>query len=116
MATLHVSEVWLSQRDDGTRVGLGESGVYDTGRELCESGALYRDLQREYGRCVGKMYVDTDGRTLAVGWIFQKRRTYDDSPGETFLAETWCTLHTAPDTVTRTSHYYTLGRGLATDV
>lgn len=43
-------------------------------------GELFRDLQQEFGRCVGKMYRDQpDGGAIQVGWVFEKRMTYEDS-------------------------------------
>jgi hypothetical protein len=62
-------------------------------------------MVREYGRCTGRVYIDgADGKGLPIGWVFIKRKEYDDCK-ETFLQETWVTLHTAPDTVTREPHY-----------
>lgn len=63
---------------------------------------LFRFLQREYGRCNGKVYIDvtdpTDGKeqTKAIGWVFIKNVPYEDSPKETYLREVWVTLHDAP--------------------
>lgn len=54
-------------------------------------GELYRFSVREFGRCISKVYVDTDGNAVPVGYVFQKRREYDDSP-DTYLQETWVTL------------------------
>lgn len=65
---------------------------------------LFRSLVAEYGRCTGRMYRDhrtpapDDGTTGAyreeavpVGWVFEKRRRYEDvrGPGAEFLCETW---------------------------
>lgn len=49
--------------------------------QLAESvGELFRDMQQEFGRCIGKMYRDlADGGVIQVGWVFQKRMTYEDS-------------------------------------
>jgi hypothetical protein len=84
---------------------FGESDVYET---YCDTrGELFRDLQREYGRCLGKMYRDTDEGTKAIGWVFLGRQRYEDT-GEPYLREVWVSIHTAPDTVTRESHYLEL--------
>ena len=74
--------------------------------ETCftDKGKLYKSLMREYGRCVGKVYIDKDGKQLSVGWVFQKRRKYDDC-NKTFLQEVWATLHSAPPTRTVEYHY-----------
>lgn len=51
-------------------------------------GGLYRYGLSEHGRCIGKMYVG-DGKH--VGYVFVKRRKYDDC-AETFLAEAWVSM------------------------
>lgn len=50
-------------------------------------------LQRMYGRCTSKVYIDTvaPGPPREIGWCFQKRVAYDDCP-RTFLQEAWVTL------------------------
>lgn len=56
------------------------------------AGALYKFGRKEYGRCIGKMYVDTNSRgTIHTGYIFEKRTRYEDSD-ETYLHETWLSL------------------------
>lgn len=69
-----------------------------------DRGRLYRSLVREYGRCTGKMYIDTDFGSQAVGWVFVKRMKYDDC-AETYLRETWVSVHTAQPTTTVEYHY-----------
>lgn len=97
---LMIQEQWIN-KSEGYRTG--ETEVYETFTN--DKGELFRDLQKEYGRCTGKMYVDkTDGSTLCVGWIFEKRQKYDDSP-ETFLLETWISVHKAEPTRTVQCHY-----------
>lgn len=54
-------------------------------------GELYRDMQREHGRCDGKVYVDTPDGVKEVGWIFVKREKYQDC-ADTYLQETWITV------------------------
>lgn len=49
---------------------------------------LFRSCQKEYGKCVSKIYVDLDDTRHAVGWVFEKKMQYDDSK-EFFQAETW---------------------------
>lgn len=51
-------------------------------------GELFRNCQKEYGRCISKMYRDYNGQALFCGWVFQKRVQYDDS-ADYFLQETW---------------------------
>ena len=57
-------------------------------------GEIYRHALGEYGRCVGKVYVDTASRgTIHTGWVFIRRERYDDyHSNETYLCETWVTL------------------------
>jgi hypothetical protein len=96
---LWVQETRISIRDNGDRVGLGESEVYEA--FTSDRGDLYRALVKSEGRCTGKIYIDsTDGGAAAIGWVFVARRTFEDYPSESSLIETWVTVHTGPPTVT----------------
>lgn len=87
-------------------VRYGESGLIES---FDTPGEIYRACLGEYGRCIGRMYIDrTDGGVQHVGWVFQKRVKYDDSR-DTYLREVWVSVHTAPDTVTREQHFASLG-------
>lgn len=64
--------------------------------ETChaDKGSLFRAMQREFGRCASTMYVDKkDGKTLPVGWVFQKRMRYEDArtdtPNDYYIREAW---------------------------
>ena len=53
-------------------------------------GGAFRAARAEFGRCVGKVYVDTTGGgAKQVGWVFQKRMRYDDDPKDSYLREVW---------------------------
>lgn len=55
-------------------------------------GELFRYGRSEYGRCVGKVFVDTRSRgTIHTGYVFQKRENYSDCE-DTYLAETWLSV------------------------
>lgn len=56
-------------------------------------GELFRYGQEEYGRCISSVYVDPTGGgpPRRVGWVFQKRREYQDDT-ETYLHEVWVEL------------------------
>jgi hypothetical protein len=101
--TIHIQETYINRTVNSM---IGESEVYDTGRNENEKGGLFRDLQREYGRCKGKVYIDTtDGNTKAIGWVFEGRDKYEDVPEESYLREVWVSLHDAPPTQTVEYHY-----------
>lgn len=104
---LFASETWMEvenyRTDDERRVGLGESGTYETFTD--NRGELYRAMQKEYGRCTGKVYIGEDQDQIKeIGWVFIKRQTYQDSD-ETYLQETWVTIHTKEPTKTIEYHY-----------
>jgi len=82
---------------------FGDTDVTETDCET--SGELYRIMQREYGRCDSKIYINGDDGPIPVGWVFIKRVEYEDS-SETYLREVWVTVYDAPDTVTRERHYH----------
>jgi len=102
-----VKEEWTSLDDkDGRWYGCGDSGLFEPFTE--DRGELFRAMQRENGRCIGFVYVDRKGDEVQkVGWIFEKRRRYDDC-NETYLSQTWVTLHESEPTVVKTNHYLTL--------
>lgn len=96
----------------------GEDPIYET--EYDTPGDLFRALSgrdrsrpwvEPLGRCTGKVYIDgPDGEAHAVGWVFVARNPpptsrADEAIKDTGLREAWVTVHTAPDTVTRTPHY-----------
>jgi len=97
---LYIQEEWVNASEG---YHLGDSEVYET--RFDNIGKLFRSLQREYGRCVSKCYVDTtEGKTLTIGWVFHKRKRYDDC-NKTFLLETWVTLHNGEPVKTITYDY-----------
>lgn len=94
--TLFAQENWINITEN---CGQGDSDVYETG---CETRPeLYRAMQQQYGRCIGKVYIDAG---KPVGWIFHKRQKYDDC-NKTYLQETWVTVHSGPPTKTIKYHY-----------
>lgn len=99
--TLWLQECGLNATENYWCYG-GRDVLYDTG---CDTpGEVYHQIvrSREYGRCIGKVYVDVPGTedapsgVIAVGWVFQKREQYRDSK-ETFVKETWFTLVEKPE-------------------
>ena len=60
------------------------------------AGRIFRDSQREYGRCVSRVYRDQpDGSAKPVGWVFQSRQPYVDVQNRTYLREVW--VEVAPE-------------------
>lgn len=97
-----ISETYI----DKTRgVRFGDSGEYEPFTE--DRGKLFKSLSREYGRCTGKVYIDTSTGSTPIGWVFEKRMAYEDArkPTDTYVREVWVTLHKQKTTVTRTPHY-----------
>ena len=83
---LWVKETWINETEDYM---IGESEWYETRYSVNELGDLYRSCVKEYGGCVGKVYVDTpDGNADAIGWVFQKNRKYEDV-NKNYLASCW---------------------------
>ena len=87
---IFVQESWIN-RTEG--YSCGDSGVYETRDNIGEEGNLYRSMVKEHGRCISRVYIDgPNGEAKPIGWVFLKRRKYEDTE-ETYLAETWVTLH-----------------------
>lgn len=82
---------------------IGDSGVFESRFET--KSEIYEYCLREYGRCIGKCYVDTsDKKAKTIGWVFLKRVKYEDC-NETYLQETWISLHEKLP-VTKTEYFY----------
>ena|ERR1043166_338667 len=70
-----------------------------------DKGKLFTSLQKEYGRCTGKVYVNTkDGKTKAIGWVFEGKDSYTDTK-DTYIREVWVVLHKRQPSKVVT-HYY----------
>lgn len=96
---LYVQETYIN-RTEGYR--FGDSDVYES--QYDDKGDLYRAVRREYGRCVSRVYVDSNEGAKPIGWVFVKRDKYEDT-GESYLREVWVTIHKAPPTKTVEYHY-----------
>jgi hypothetical protein len=52
-------------------------------------GELFRSCQKEFGKCVSKVYAEkADGTSNPVGWVFEGREQYTDT-GETYIRQVW---------------------------
>jgi len=96
---LLLQETWLNRTEHYI---IDSTDVYKTAFD--DKGELFRHLQKEYGRCISRVYTETPGEPQPIGWVFLKRQRYDGS-NDTYLLETWCTLHRKPPTVTVQYHY-----------
>lgn len=79
----------------------GDSGVFES--RFTSKGEAFRHYRKTYGRPVSRVYIG-EKNPRAIGWVFRKRQKYDDSR-ETFLQETWITLHKAPPDHHTIYHY-----------
>ena len=89
---LQIQETYVNETDGHI---IGESDWYEPYTD--NRGRLFREMQRDYGRCVSKMYVDEiDGQPSAIGWVFSKRMQYEDCP-RTYTREVWVHVRTVKD-------------------
>lgn len=102
---LWVEEDYFEVDKDGKRWGLGNSEPYES--YFVKEGEAYKSLVREFGRCTGKVFIDRDGKRKQVGWIFVKRKPYEDDRSKTYLQEVWVTLHNGPPNRTITYDLHT---------
>jgi hypothetical protein len=87
MENIVMREQWVNRTENHL---LGDSGWYESFTD--KEAVLFRSLQKEYGRCTGKVYVDLPSEEARpIGWVFIKRDKYDDTD-EYFLKETWIDL------------------------
>jgi hypothetical protein len=73
-----------------TRLNATKGYIFDEySEDLTEDNyPTYKRLVREYGKCTGKVYVDTSEGAKAIGYVFVKTVEYQDS-SDTYLEETW---------------------------
>jgi hypothetical protein len=86
MGNIVMREQWVNRTEGHL---IGDSDWYEAYTD--DEGELFRDLQKEYGRCTGKVYIDPVGDPVhpkEVGWVFLKKVKYDDVD-KYFLRETW---------------------------
>lgn len=67
--------------------------VYETYTD--SKAKLFLNMQKKYGRCVSKVYIDTNSGRKQVGWVFEKKMRYEDSKDE-YVREVWVTIHSLP--------------------
>ena len=85
---------------------FGESPPYEAFSD--DVGELFRHARGEFGRCTGSVYLDLpEGKAQRVGWVFQKAERYTDT-GQSYLHETWVTLHRQEPAKLVTYHYVDL--------
>ena len=100
-----IQEVFINKTEGYT---IGNDGPYKSFTD--NTGELFLSLQREYGRCVSRQYVDPDAKP--IGWVFQKKMRYEDAktnkPTDYYVLEVWVTLLDEPDMITTKRHYHYL--------
>jgi hypothetical protein len=67
-----------------------------------DRGTLFRSLQREFGRCISKVYAETADGDRPIGWMFQKKEQYTDTgrygrPAQYYTHEVWVMLAEVDD-------------------
>lgn len=77
--------------DADTMVIIGDTGWQEAFTD--NIGHLFRSCQKEFGRCIGKLYRDVAVAfyppvARCIGWAFQKRVKYEDV-NDTYLSEIW---------------------------
>jgi hypothetical protein len=91
LAKPHRGSTEMSLYVKNTYIDADQGHVFGYDQEYVEAftddrGELYRFCQREFGRCVSKIYQEGDNKTY--GWVFQGRDKYQDSD-KTYLREVW---------------------------
>lgn len=79
-------------KDNEKRSGYGSGEPYET--RFSTTGDLYRACVRQFGRCLGAMYVG-DAQPRKIGWAFVRKNPQDNT-----LQETWVEVFVVPPTRT----------------
>jgi hypothetical protein len=85
MNELYVSEEYICIDGEKRFSGGGGDDPYLT--RYTTTGDLYRACVKQYGKCLGKMYVGED-KPQQVGWIFFRKATNKDE----YDQEVWITV------------------------
>jgi hypothetical protein len=86
-----VEETWCGTDNKREWWTTGSSGFYEPYTD--DIGRLFKEFQREYGKCVSSLYVETrTAGDIRCGWVFEKRRKYEDC-NQTYIAQTWVALY-----------------------
>jgi hypothetical protein len=72
--------------DTSTNAVFSESGIFEAFTD--SRNDLFKACQKEYGRCVSPILIETRYGTKVAGWVFQKKDYYEDTH-EPFIRETW---------------------------
>lgn len=101
---MYISETYTNETKG---YQFGESGVFEAWTD--DKGKLFKGLQREYGRCISKVHIDTVKGVRTIGWVFEKRMKYDDersnTPEDYYVRHVWVTLHEKKPEKHTTYHY-----------
>jgi len=92
-----VKEEWVNQTEGYM---VGDSGEYEPYTN--DIGALFKEFQKEYGRCISKVYIDKGN--IAIGWVFEKKTKYNDCE-QYYIQHTWISLYNKKTDVIH-KHYY----------
>ena len=93
---------------------LGEPAFYEAISE--NVGEVFSEARKEFGRCIGSVYVESPGpKPPRIGWVFEKIERYTDS-GESYINETWITLHKELPDKRMTFHYINLDKAGGEDI
>lgn len=64
-------------------------------------GKLFKACQKEFGRCEGKIYVDTPSGAQQRGWVFARMSRYEDArlkdKDAWYCQEVWVTVFADSD-------------------
>ena len=86
MDNISIKETWVNRTKNYI---VGETEYYESFTDCI--GDLFLSLQREFGRCTSKVYLDMPNEAKPIGWVFIKRVKYDDVD-QYYLQETWVRL------------------------
>lgn len=65
--------------------------VYEDSDRLVQASTkqeAYKQLKKEYGRCIGKIYRDRNNEVIEIGYIFEKKE-------DKTTYQYWVTLYTS---------------------
>jgi hypothetical protein len=92
----HIQETYVNRTENHI---YGESAIEETNTD--NLGVLFRALQKEWGRCESKVYVDTPEGTKHIGWTFARMSRYEGGrlkgKDAWYCREVWVTVFDMPE-------------------
>jgi len=75
--------------------------------DICETVSdVFREAKKQYGKCMSKIYVDTENSIQVSGWVFEKKVKYADC-NDKYIQRAW--IEPLIKVIEKTEYHYASG-------